>query len=285
MVRRTFLAQTAGAVALAASRAGHAQEIATVLVMPLGVCAGLGQAQALKQAGADFVEDGVQRLLVPQQPDEAFAPLLAQAQASPLPVPACNGFLPGSLRVTGPAAGHDAIVRYAETAFRRAQQAGVKVIVFGSGGARQVPDGFAPAAATEQFVALLKQLGPLAGAHEVTVVVEPLRRHECNFVNTVRDGAAVVQAVDHPNIRLLADLYHMLQNGETPDDLQAVVPLLAHTHVAEKANRTAPGVAGDDFRPFLRVLRAAGYRGRMSIEGKWSPEQLPKAFAVLRQAD
>lgn len=285
MVRRTFLAQATGAVALAAGHAAYAQETVTMSAMPLGVCAGLGQAKALKQAGADYVEDGVQRLLVPQQPEATFAPLLAQAQASPLPVPACNGFLPGALRVTGPAAAHDAIVRYAETAFRRAQQAGVKVIVFGSGGARQVPDGFAQAAATGQFVALLKQLGPLAGAHDVTVAIEPLRRHECNFVNTVREGADVVKAVDHANIRLLADLYHMLQNGETPDDLQAVAPLLVHTHVAEKANRTAPGVAGDDFGPFLRVLRAAGYRGRMSIEGKWSPEQLPKAFAVLRQAD
>ncbi|MCC7494567.1 MAG: sugar phosphate isomerase/epimerase [Fimbriimonadaceae bacterium] len=280
MERRTFMASLGG-LALAAGR-GRAAAEPPLFPARLGVCAGCGQGAALQAAGAAYVEDGVQRLLVPDKPDEVFAPLLAAAQACPLPVAACNGFLPGSLRVTGPEARPDDILKYAAVAFARAAQVGVQVIVFGSGGARKLPEGFAKEAADQQFVALLKQMGPLAAPHGVTVVIEPLRRQECNYVNTVREGAAIATAVAHPNIRLLADLYHMLQNGETADDLATVAPLLAHTHVAEKANRTAPGVAGDDLGPFLKALRTAGYRGRMSIEGKWSLDQLPRAFEVLR---
>ena len=44
--------------------------------------------------------------------------------------------------------------------------------------------------------------------------------------------------------------------------------MLRHVHVAEGRERTYPGIAGDDFRPFFRALKQAGYGGRMSIEGK-----------------
>ncbi len=39
--------------------------------------------------------------------------------------------------------------------------------------------------------------------------------------------------------------------------------------IAEKQNRTAPGVAGDDFRPYLRELKKAGYHQKIVIEGRW----------------
>lgn len=46
------------------------------------------------------------------------------------------------------------------------------------------------------------------------IVVEPMRRQECNFINTVVEGTAIVGKVNHPNVHLLFDVYHMLQNGE-----------------------------------------------------------------------
>ena len=48
--------------------------------------------------------------------------------------------------------------------------------------------------------------------------------------------------------------------------------------------RTAPGVAGDDFRAYFKALKAIGYTGGISIEGSWGKnfdEQLVKARAVL----
>jgi sugar phosphate isomerase/epimerase len=44
-------------------------------------------------------------------------------------------------------------------------------------------------------------------------------------------------------------------------------------------------VQGDDFRPFFQVLKKAGYRGAISLEGRWKMPQLPKAFeTILKQA-
>ena len=57
---------------------------------------------------------------------------------------------------------HDDILKFGETAFRRAQMAGVKTIVFGSGGARAIPDGFSREEAKQQFISICKQLAPFA---------------------------------------------------------------------------------------------------------------------------
>ena len=58
-----------------------------------------------------------------------------------------------------------------------------------------------------------------------------------------------------------------------------------HVEIAEKEDRTFPGVKGDDFRPFFRVLREAGYQGAISIEGKGTDDQLGPAFReIAKQA-
>jgi len=118
----------------------------------------------------------------------------------------------------------------------------------------------------------------------VVVAIEPLNRDETNFINTVAEGAAVVRETGHPNIRLLADIYHMLRENEGPDALVDAGPLLRHVHIAEKDGRTPPGFAGDDFTPYLRALRRAGYAGAISIECRWDDlaAQLPAALKALR---
>jgi sugar phosphate isomerase/epimerase len=250
----------------------------------LGVCTSIANAAAVKAAGGDYVEESVQGFLVPDKPESEFRPKAEAAAASPLPVRACNSFLPGSLKSVGPDARPDAIAAYAETAFRRARATGITTIVFGSAGSRSVPDGFDRAEARRQFVALLRRLGPLAESYGVVIAVEPLNRDETNFINSVAEGAAVVREAGHPSVRLLADIYHMLREGEGPDALVAAAPLLRHVHVAEKDRRTPPGVAGDDFRPYLKALERAGYRGAISIECGWDDlaGQLPTALWALR---
>ena len=250
----------------------------------IGVCTSIQNAQKAKDAGAQFIEESVGRFLVPGKSDAEFAANLAAAKASPLPIRSCNGFLPGSIKVTGPEADHDAALKWAETAFRRAQQAGISFIVFGSGGARQVPEGFSHAEATKQFVSLLKKMGPIAGKYNVTVVLEPLRSGECNFLNTVGEGVKIVKKVNHPNIQCLADIYHMMQENEGPEAIIKGAKHLKHCHVAENTNRAAPGTNGEDLTPYYNALNKIGYQGGLSIECKWDDfdKQLAPALANLK---
>ena len=143
----------------------------------------------------DFAEETVQRPLVPEQPDAAFRPPDGAALAA-LPITAANVFLPGDLRSTGPDVDLERLRHYALAAFRRARQVGIGIVVYGSGGSRQVDEGFDRARAEQQFVEALRTVGPPAAEAGVTVVVEPLNTAECNLVNSVTEGAEAVRAAD-----------------------------------------------------------------------------------------
>jgi sugar phosphate isomerase/epimerase len=250
----------------------------------MGLSGSIDKTANYKSMGADFITESVGGFLMPDKDDAHFSKSLEKLKSSPLPVLACNGFIrPAHLRCVGPEANHDEIMVWSEVAFRRLKQAGGKFIVFGSSGARAIPAGWDRAKADEQFVALLKKMGPAAAAHGVIVAVEQLQESECNYINHIGEGAALIRQAAHPNIRLLADLYHMAKMGDTPDDLKAAMDVVVHIEIAEKENRTYPGVKGDDFRPYLRVLRDAGYKGAVSIEGRGTDEQLKPAFEEIRK--
>ena len=86
-----------------------------------------------------------------------------------------------------------------------------------------VPEGFSPTRAFAQYVEALRRMAPVAQRHGVTIVVEPLNRGECNLINTIVEGAEAAAQADHPAVKLLVDIFHMLRNGESPDDIVTVV--------------------------------------------------------------
>ena len=221
----------------------------------------------------------------PLAEESTFNEKLAILQSSEMIMPALNSFIPGKLRSVGPEAVHDEILKYVETAFRRAQITGVKHIVFGSSGSRKVPEGFSRDEALNQFTELCRKMAPIAEKYDVVVVLEPLNKGECNLLNTVADGGEIVKAVNHNNIMLLADVYHMLRENESPESIIRYGDYIRHTHIAENKERAAPGTYNDDFRPYFRALKEIEYNGLMSIECNWKnmAEQAGPALEALRK--
>ena len=254
--------------------------------MHIGICTSVEHAARLpSDAGVDFIEENLQAYLDPLLDEAAFEERFRSIPQTPVPVRSANRFLPDALKCTGARVEEAALDRYAAAAFVRAARAGVRTVVFGSGGARHLVPGFPKATAFGQFIDLLRRLGPLAGEHGITLVIEPLNSGECNFINTLAEGARVVQAANHPNIRLLADLFHMRRDGQSPEDLVRHAALLAHVHIAEDRERACPGTHGDDFRPYFAALRKTDYRGPIAIECRWTdlPAQAPGAVRALRE--
>lgn len=257
----------------------------TVFAPKLGVCTSVDKAGLLKDAGCDYTEEAVGRFLIPAESDDKFAENFSRFEKSGFPIFACNSFIPGSLKSTGPETKHDEIIAFAEKAFARAQKTGIKYIVFGSSGSRNVPEGFDKDRAREQFIALLKRMGPVAKKYDVVVVIEPLNKKESNIINSVAEGAKIVKAVDRMNVKLLADFYHMALENEGPQAVIEAGSLIKHCHIAEKENRAAPGTAGDDFTGYFKALKEINYTGAISIECRWSDfdKQVPESIAYLKE--
>lgn len=239
-------------------------------------------AQLAKEAGFDCMLAPVSFHLIPDQPEAEFVKRMEVIKALPLPVRGCNSFLPKTMRVTGPEADHETIEKHAKTVFQRAKRVGVERIVFGSGDARKVPEGFPLKEARAQFATLLRRLAPLAAAENVGIVVETLNSTECNLFPTVPDLLPIIAELNHPSVRLNADLYHMRKEEEDPQVLADAIPWLALVEIAEKEKRTVPGIAGDDFRPFFRVLQKHQWKGMLNMEGAATTrENYRRMFSVL----
>lgn len=256
------------------------------LNVKIGVCTSVNKSDLLATAGCSYVEVGIRSFFVPDQPDSVFTTKLQEARKSVLPLYSGNGFFPGEIQLIGPGANKEVIKQYAATALERASQTGTKIFVLGSGKARNIPDGFSRAEATQQFTALCKDLAILAAPYDITIVIEPLQSSETNFINTVREGTAIAKAVNHPNLAVLADFFHMMRENEDAGALIEAGKLLKHCHIAEKEERTPPGVKKDDFRPYFRALRQMNYQGGISIECRWKDfnnEVVPAVSEIKRQ--
>jgi len=285
MNRRTFAKTLAAAGVLGGAGAARANQSASKILF--GICAGPDKADTLKEAGFDFIEGGVAGTFKPDKPDADFAPVLAKLKASVLPTRSCNGSIPKIFPLTGPAPLHEDALAYAVTACRRADEAGVPFIVFGSGGARRVPDGFDLAKGKAQFIEFCQKLGDRIRDFHVTIVLEPLNKGETNILNSVAEGIEYVDAVAKPRIQLLADFYHMLKENESPDSIRKAGARIRHCHIAKLEKRMAPGTKGEDLSPFFKALNDIGYVGGVSCECGWPKEHVEdawkKALATMRQ--
>ncbi len=253
--------------------------------MTYGVCGDPGVASIAADAGYEFAEWTVEAVLRPREPDDAFTAALAQVRRAPLPYPVLNVFVPGDLKITGPDADLKRLREFVTIVMRRAQVAGIEVIVFGSGGARRIPDGFDRAVAHRQIVAFCRMAAPLAADHGVAIAVEPLNLSECNVLNTVAECGELVKEVSHPGLRLLVDAYHLMRDSDLLDDIVEYGDLLAHAHIATVPNRLAPAGEPCDLREFFASLARAGYAGRVSIEARLSEPQreIPAALAEMKR--
>lgn len=252
--------------------------------MRFGICSPPDQAASLAEAGYDFVEWPMSRT-VGEMDEGEFRSLRRLAQGLSIVPEAWNVMLPSSIKVVGPDADQTEMKRYGETAFARAAELGGQVVVFGSGGARTIPNGWPHDEATRQFAEACRIAGDIAGKHGIKIAIEPLNRTETNLVNSVSEAAAIVKRVGHQSVKLLSDLYHVTREDEAFADTGAAASVLAHVHVAEPGQRTMPRAGHQDavYQGYFQVLKRSGYNGRISIEcGQSTPAKAAAGLTYLR---
>jgi sugar phosphate isomerase/epimerase len=249
----------------------------------LGIVASLEKDSLVYASGFRMLGESVGRILSPSLTEEQFQQNLIRIKKAKCKVMICNIFISGKMKIAGPDVNESQVLGYADTVFSRAKRAGVRFIVLGSGGARRIPDGYDVQKAQADFAVLCRKLAMVADKYGIMIALESLEATETNFLITLKSAAEVVRAVNHPNFKLNADIFHMMREGEGPQSIVDAADILVYCEIAEKQKRSFPGVMGDDFKPYLRALRQANYKGYIFIEGGSSnPESdMPVSFKYL----
>ena len=137
--------------------------------------------------------------------------------------------------------------------------------MFGSGGARGVPEGFSYAEAWRQIASFLRRAAVYGRKYGIAVAIEPLRREECNILNYVSEAVLLSALLDLPEIGALGDTFHMRSGAEPWPALTQAGERLLHVHVSHElsdlSGRVFPS-EGDG----TAALRAGGYAGDVSVE-------------------
>jgi D-psicose/D-tagatose/L-ribulose 3-epimerase len=264
--------------------------LATLEVQPsakvqVGYCTGLRNLEAAKAAGFDYVELGTTEIAGLSDAD--FDAAAARIKALGIPTPAANNFLPATLKVTGPQIDTEAQMAHVRKALSRVSKLGVEVVVFGSGGARRVPEGFAKEEAFKQLVDFGRRAAKEARANGITIAIEPLRKQETNIINTAAEGLDLVNAVADPNFQLMIDFYHLASEQEDPAIVIRAKDHIRHLHMANPNGRVFPKKWEEfDYAPFFANLKAIGYDKRISMEGNTTDLAAdgPLTIALLRKA-
>lgn len=251
----------------------------------VGYCTGLANLEAAKAAGFDYVE--LSTTEIANLSDAEFEAAAARIKALGIATPAANLFIPGGIKVVGPTINPEQQMAHVKKAFTRLARLGTQVVVFGSGGARRVPDGFAKDEAFTQLVDFGRRAAAEAQAHGITIAIEPLRRQESNIINTAAEGLSLVEAIDHPHFQLMIDFYHLASEQEDPAIVLRAKDRLRHLHVANPQGRVFPAKWEEfDYAPFFANLKTIGYDKRISVEGRTTDlaAEGPPAIALLRRA-
>ena len=253
--------------------------------MRFGCCTSLKNIELVEKAGYDYIEPTVIDTLVPEEDEPTFNKIRNLAEQATIIPEAFNVFMPGDLKITGANIDFTRLIHYVSTATHRAKLLGGRILVFGSGDSRKIPVGFSRDKAEKQLIDFLTMAGDYAAENEVIIALEPLNRAETNIINSVPETVNFAHRVNHPAIKVLADLFHITQENEPVKNLLLAKNELIHIHIAEPGERLLPGTNKNyDYTPFFSVLKQIDYSHRISIECKWSDfaHQLDFALVYLK---
>lgn len=123
-----------------------------------------------------------------------------------------------------------------------------------------------PEDAEARFIDVAREVAAYAEPKGVRLILEPVNRYEINFINSVEQGAALVEKVGAPNMALMPDLFHMnIEDRSLGGVLERHAARIAYIHFAD-SNRLAPGQAHTDFQAVFDSLKRMGYDGWISVE-------------------
>jgi sugar phosphate isomerase/epimerase len=131
---------------------------------------------------------------------------------------------------------------------------------------------------TEAF----NELGGKAADFGVDLLLEPLNRYESDMVNTLSDGASLIQSLSCSSVFLLADLFHMnIEEESIPGSIRSAGSYIGHVHFVD-SNRRAAGMGHINLAEAAEALKEVGFDGYASAEALACPDPDSAAAQTIR---
>lgn len=112
----------------------------------------------------------------------------------------------------------------------------------------------------------LQEAGDYAASAGVTLAVEPLNRFESDVLCTTQQAVELLDAVDHPGVRMMLDTFHMhMEESSIAEAILLAGERVAHFQANEN-HRGFPGTGATDWVSVCRALHQIGYTGPISLE-------------------
>jgi sugar phosphate isomerase/epimerase len=217
--------------------------------------------------GFDFTEIPVTEMVLPYDGDDVWVHQPGKLKGWNLPpFLAASHFLDHEM-VTGPGVDPRALELLADRTLKRLAQLGVEVA--GIWGAFfPVPDGFPRTKATDQAIAYCDMLARLCEKYGVLIALEPMAGRDTLFPSYL-DGIAFARKVNHPSIRVMADLNYFVELNEPLADIAVDPEYCLHVHVQGDTYQPNVGKRGDLHLQLFRILRGIGYQRGVSAASPW----------------
>lgn len=133
-----------------------------------------------------------------------------------------------------------------------------------------VQEGLDGATQHNAIVSVLRGAARAAADADVTLVVEPLNvrsDHAGYFLTTTDRGVEIVDAVDHPNVRLLFDIYHQqITEGDLIARIRTFAEYIGMYHLADVPGRHEPGTGEINWENVFAAIDGTGYQGSVGLE-------------------
>ena len=183
-----------------------------------------------------------------------------------------TGYVTGTLADD---AGADELIRTARLSIPVAKELGItRLNIHGTGlnsrGLPVVPAFFVTGGMWAKSVDTLKRIADLGKSEDVTFVLENLNApvdHPGVLFGKAEECLALVSTVNHPNLRLMLDLYHaQIGEGNLIELLKRCLPFIGEIQVADVPGRCEPGTGEINYPNIARALVEMGYRGPVGME-------------------
>ena len=145
---------------------------------------------------------------------------------------------------------------------------------------------------TANCVEVLKRAAELVEKTKMVLVLEPLNHkvdHAGYFVVYSEHAAEIIGSVNHPNVRILFDMYHQqISEGNLINHIHQYWDWIGYFQIGDVPGRKEPYTGEVNWQNVFKAIHEKGYKGILGMEhGLSVPGEagVKKCFDAYRKAD